>query len=182
MTDIGIQKRESGIQNFFLFSLPQSEVFFSDFRILQYALCPMPPAQISIHDTGCSIFQIRNSSILIHIKKDRAKRFQPSSSVILCWLPQISYLNLRNVSSYLLSFDPSSFPTCLYPKCCALYSMPFTRIPQLVTRNSQSATRNPYHTSPKIFHQAAATRIKTLSKTGVATRPAFVRSEDLKYR
>jgi hypothetical protein len=62
MTDIGIQKWEGGIQNFFLFSHPQPDVFFfrlphlrraivppyrttagltSEFFYKLYALCPM---------------------------------------------------------------------------------------------------------------------------------------------
>ena len=36
------------------------------------------------------------------------------------------------------------------------------------------------HTRPKIFHQTAAIRTKTPTRTGVATTPALVRSDDLK--
>ena len=41
---------------------------------------------------------------------------------------------------------------------------------------------NVLHTSPKIFHHIDTTRTNTMSKTGVATTPAFVRSDALKYR
>ena len=41
MTDDRYWNSEVGIWDFFLFSHPQSDLFFSDFRILLYALCPL---------------------------------------------------------------------------------------------------------------------------------------------
>ena len=39
-----------------------------------------------------------------------------------------------------------------------------------------------HYTNPNIFHQTDATRIRIPKRIGVATRPTFVRSLDLKYR
>gem|GEM_PF-5636572 len=38
------------------------------------------------------------------------------------------------------------------------------------------------YTRPRIFHHTAATKTRSPMRTGVATAPALVRSEALKYR